>query len=102
MSAADEDAAIFNTVAEQVVEMGNRAAEDHEDADLWDIASGILAGAVQFWLYARQPCGDSSCESCSEVSTAEQRMRKLRDELHEFAESSEYYHTPNDANVGTA
>jgi hypothetical protein len=102
MAHLQEDSNVFETAAEQVVDLGNRLAEQNRDADMWDVASGILAGAVQFWLYSRQPCGDAFCESCAEVSTAEQRLRKLIEEATEFAEGSDYYHSPHDTNVGKA
>lgn len=102
MSLSEQEMSVFDEVAQEVVELGNRIAEQNPESDLWDIASGLLAGAVQYWLYSRQPCGDPFCDSCAEVSTAEQRMRQLIDEAKQFAEESDYYHSPNDANVGTA
>ncbi len=102
MSIEEEEPGIFDGAAQQTVELGNQLADADPDADLWDVASGVLAGAVQYWLYTRQPCGDALCEDCEDVSTAEQRMRLLLAEVREFAEESDYYHTPNDANVGTA
>ena len=102
MTSPEQEQSVFDEAAERAVELGNRLLDDNEDADTWDIASGLLAGAVQFWLYSRQPCGDPFCESCSEVSTAEQRLRKLVEEIRELAETSDYYHSPRDTNVGTA
>ena len=102
MTSPEQEQSVFDEAAERAVELGNRLLDDNEDADTWDIASGLLAGAVQFWLYSRQPCGDPFCESCSEVSTAEQRLRKLIEEIRELAETSDYYHSPRDTNVGTA
>lgn len=102
MTSSEPEQSVFDEAAERAVELGNRLLEDNQDADTWDIASGLLAGAVQFWLYSRQPCGDPFCESCSEVSTAEQRLRKLVEEIRELAETSDYYHSPRDSNVGTA
>lgn len=87
---------------EQAVQLGNRLADDHPQADLWDIADGLLAGAVQYWLYSRQPCGDPRCEDCAPVSTAEGRYAELQRLIRQFAEDSEYYHSPRDANVGRA
>lgn len=98
----DDSNEAFDLAAQKAVELGNRLAEQDKDADLWDIASGLLAGAVQFWLYSRQPCGDPGCESCEEVSTAALRLAELLRETKESAEESEYYHSPNDANVGRA
>ena len=102
MAISDQELSDFDQAAEQAVALGNRLLEQNEDADQWEVASGLLAGAVQFWLYTRQPCGDPLCESCSDVDSAEKRMRKLLEELTSSAEESEYYHSPNDANVGRA
>ncbi len=98
----EEDLSEFDDAAEKVIELGNRLLEEDEEADEWEVASGLLAGAVQFWLFTRQPCNDYFCEQCSEISTAEQRLRKLVEETKELAEDSDYYHSPRDVNVGTA
>ena len=102
MSSNDQIKSTFDEAAEQAVALGNRLAEQNPDADAWDIASGLLAGVVHYWLYAHQPCGDPYCESCAEVATAEQRLRRLLDETRQSAEESDYYHTPHDSNVWTA
>ena len=93
---------ILDQAGGEVIELGNRLADRDPEADLWDIASGMLAGAVQFWLYSRQPCEDPNCESCVEVNTAARRLAALKQEIEELAKESEYYHSPNDADVGTA
>ncbi len=54
----EEDLAHFDAAAEHLIELGNRLLEQDSDADSWEVASGLLAGAVHFWLYAHQPCGD--------------------------------------------
>ncbi len=92
----------LNRALQEVVELGNRLLEEDPEADSWDVASGLLAGAVHFWLYSRQPCGDPLCESCTDIDTAEKRLRMLMDETRQSAEESEYFHTPSDANVGRA
>lgn len=92
----------LNRALQEVVELGNRLLEEDPAADSWDVASGLLAGAVHFWLYSRQPCGDPLCESCTDIDTAEKRLRMLLDETRQSAEESEYFHTPSDANVGRA
>ena len=102
MELEDQDSNDFNSAIQEVVDLGNRLMEANPDADEWDVASGLLAGAVHFWLYTRQPCGDPQCESCGDVDTAEKRMRQLLDETRQSAEESEYYHSPNDTNVGRA
>ena len=48
----------FDEAFSKAVDLGNQIADDDDKADLWDIADGLLAGAVQYWLYSRQPCGD--------------------------------------------
>jgi hypothetical protein len=85
-----------------VVELGNRLADEDREADMWDIADGMLAGAIHFWLYTRQPCSDPMCEECAPIGTAEMRMAELMKLLQEFAGESDYFHSPNDSNVGRA
>lgn len=93
---------VFDAAFDRVVQMGNEIAEEEDEADVWDVADGILAGAIQYWLYSRQPCGDPKCEDCAPVSTADGRMRELTRLIGELAQQSEYYHSPSDANVGRA
>ncbi len=93
---------IFNEVFGKTVELANRIADDDQKADPWDIADGLLAGAIQYWLYSRQPCGDVTCEECTSIATADARMSELKELIRQFAEESEYYHTPKDRNVGRA
>jgi hypothetical protein len=92
----------FSEAFGKAVDLGNRIADTDEKADLWDIADGLLAGAVQYWLYARQPCADPACEECLSIGTAEARLEELRKLVQQFAQESEYYHSPNDRNVGRA
>lgn len=92
----------YDRAAESVIELGNRLMDQDSTADVWEVASGILAGAVQFWLFSRQPCDDPFCESCADVSTAERRVRKMIDEARQLAEDSDYYASPHDVNVGSA
>ena len=92
----------FESAFSKAVDLGNRLADKDKDADLWDIADGLLAGAVQYWLYSRQPCGDPRCEECLPISTAEARTAELKRLIEQFSEESQYFHTPTDANVGRA
>jgi hypothetical protein len=93
---------VFSEVFDSAIRLGNQIAEQETDADVWDVADGMLAGAIQYWLYSRQPCGDSACDDCAAVSTAEARMKELKRLIDELAQQSEYYHSPSDANVGRA
>lgn len=93
---------VTNDAFDKTVALGNRLADEDKEADGWDIADGLLAGAIQYWLYSRQPCGDPRCEDCLPVSTADGRMAELVRLVRQFAEESEYYHSPSDANVGRA
>ncbi|GAB4359085.1 MAG: hypothetical protein Kow006_28000 [Gammaproteobacteria bacterium] len=92
----------YETAAREAIDLGNRLANADEDADLWDIADGLLAGAIQYWLYSRQPCGDPTCEDCAPISSASQRLAELQALTKQLAEESEYFHTPNDSDVGRA
>lgn len=93
---------IYDEAARKVVEIANGLTEEDPDADPWDVADGILAGAVHWWLYANAPCGDRSCEDCTSVQTAELRMQELKRLMRELAEASEYFHSPNDTDVAHA
>ncbi len=87
------------TVSDEVVALANRLAEDNPDADPWEIADGLLSGAVHWWLYANTPCDDPSCEDCAAIRNAELRMKTLHELVTELATTSEYYHSPNDDDV---
>ena len=90
----------YDLAAQQSVELANQLADADQEADIWDIADGLLAGAIHYWLYSRQPCEDPKCNEC--LHTAEERMGDLMQMAEEMAENSTYYHTPNDRNVGRA
>jgi len=92
----------FDKAASDTIDLGNRLLDDHPDADNFEVASGLLAGAVQFWLFSRQPCKDPYCTSCADILTPEQRLKLLTEEIRQFAEESDYYHTPNDLIAGHA
>jgi hypothetical protein len=98
----DEAADTFDSAFSKAVDLGNRLAGKDKEADLWDIADGLLAGAIQYWLYTRQPCGDPRCEDCVPISTAEARMAELKRLMDQLASESEYFHAPTDANAGRA
>ena len=97
-----EIADTFDSAFTKAVDLGNRIADKDKDADLWDIADGLLAGALQYWLYSRQPCGDPRCQDCMPISTAQGRMAELKRLIEQLASESEYFHTPTDANAGRA
>ncbi|MCS6947277.1 MAG: hypothetical protein NZM12_06650 [Steroidobacteraceae bacterium] len=92
----------FDAAFSKAVDLGNALADKDKDADLWDIADGLLAGAIQYWLYSRQPCGDPRCADCMPISTAAGRMAELKQLIEKLASESEYFHTPTDANAGRA
>ncbi len=102
MTTTDPANTPFDQAAERVIELGNRMLEQDGGADAWEVASGLLAGAVQFWLFSRQPCDDPFCESCAMVSTAERRVRTLIEEARQLAEDSDYYASPHDLTAGSA
>lgn len=102
MPAMDEATESFDAAFTKAVDLGNKLAGKDKEADLWDIADGLLAGAVQYWLYSRQPCGDARCEDCASISTAEARLEELKRLIVQLAAESEYYHAPTDANAGRA
>ena len=92
----------YEQVAESIIEFGNRMLETDESAEVLEVASGMLAGAVQFWLYSRQPCEDPFCQACVDISNAERRLQVLLKETHNVAEESDYYASVKDVIAGTA
>jgi len=75
----------FDAAFSKTVDLANKMADKDKDADLWDIADGMLAGAIQYWLYSRQPCGDTRCQDCMPISTAEGRMSELKRLIEQLA-----------------
>jgi hypothetical protein len=92
----------YDQVAETIIELGNRMLETDESADMMEVASGIMAGAVQFWLYSRQPCKDPLCGACAEISSVDRRLNALLKETRALAEESDYYSSVNDVTTGSA
>ncbi len=92
----------YDQAARQAVDMANRLADGEVDADVRDIADGLLAGAIHYWLYAHQPCDDPRCADCASLRTAEWRLRELLGMVEEMARGSEYYHSPDDMTAGSA
>ena len=92
----------YDQVAETVIELGNRMLAEDESADMLEVASGIMAGAVQFWLHSRHPCNDPLCQACLDISTAERRLAVLLREVRSLGEESDYYCSANDVTTGTA
>ena len=52
MAELEQHKLIYDQVAESIVEMGNRMIDEDESVDMWEVASGMLAGAIQFWLFS--------------------------------------------------
>jgi hypothetical protein len=94
--------ATYEEVAESIVELGNRMLAEDESADIWEVASGIMAGAVQFWLYSRQPCKDPFCQACEDIGSPEHRLAALLKETRNLAQESDCYVSANDVTIGTA
>ncbi len=102
MALTQKDDLTYDQVAETIVEVANRMLDADESADIWEVASGIMAGAVQFWLYSRQPCKDPFCQACADISTPDRRLQALLRETRILAEESDYYTSVNDVTTGSA
>lgn len=92
----------FQDAYTRTVDVGNAISSEDTETDVWDIADGMLAGALQFWLYSRQPCGDPLCDDCATIGTSATRMSELRKLVEQFTSESDYFHTPTDQDVGRA
>ncbi len=95
----DDNEALFDHAADAVVDLGNRLAEQHPEADPWALSDGLIAGAVQFWLYAHQPQDEPNPD---DLMTARERLEELVQLVMQSAEESEYLHSPLDTDVGRA
>ena len=93
---------VYDQVAETIVELGDRLLDEDDSADVWEVASGILAGAVQFWLYSRQPCKDPFCRACAEIISPERRLQAMLREIQSLGEESDNYCSSNDGTYGSA
>jgi hypothetical protein len=102
MAAKISDLTPFDDAARRVVEIANRIADENPELDVWEIADGVLAGAVHYWLYSRQPCEDPMCEDCAPVSTSDLRKSELMKAVQLSAEESDYFHSPTDSNAAWA
>lgn len=102
MALTQKDDLTYDQVAETIVEVANRMLDADESADIWEVASGVMAGAVQFWLYSRQPCKDPFCQACADISTPERRLKALLRETQILAEESDYYTSIHDVTSGSA
>jgi len=102
MSQLPDKSLTYEQVAETIIELGNRMLDEDESAEVMEVASGMLAGAVQFWLYSRQPCDDPFCQACADISNAELRLQTLLRETHNLAEESDYFVSAQDVMTGTA
>jgi hypothetical protein len=101
-ASAHEPGAVFEEVASAAIDLANDVSEREADADPWEVAAGLLTGAVQFWLFSHQPCDDPDCEDCAAISTSRLRLEMLLREVRELAEESDYFHSPHDSDIGRA
>lgn len=92
----------YNDAAQRLIDLANTLSSQGHSPDVTDIADGLLAGAIHFWLYSRQPCGDAFCESCSAFSDPESRLLMLHEMVEELGRDSEYFEAPTDITVGHA
>jgi len=96
------DISVDELAAQQVVELGNRLAEDYPDEDMGRIADGLLSGIVHYWLYTRQPCEDPRCPDCAALRTPEWRLAELQRLVEDMARTSDYFESPEDMQSGSA
>ncbi len=92
----------YEEASRRLVELGNTLVDEDTDVDLQEVADGLLAGAIHFWLYAHQPCDDPRCADCASLRTAEWRLKELLNRGEGMARESDYFHSPDDMTAGRA
>jgi hypothetical protein len=92
----------YNNAAQKLIDLANTLSSDGHSPDVHEVADGLLAGAIHFWLYSRQPCGDVFCESCAPFSDPESRLAVLHELIDELGRDSEYFHSATDTPAGHA
>ena len=92
----------YNNAAQKLIDLANNLSADSHTQDVTEIADGLLAGAIHFWLYSRQPCDDAFCESCAPFSSPEGRLSILLELVEEMGQDSEYFHAATDFPAGHA
>jgi hypothetical protein len=92
----------YNNAAQKLIDLANTLSSDGHSPDVHEVADGLLAGAIHFWLYSRQPCGDVFCESCAPFSDPESRLAVLHELVDELGRDSEYFHAATDTPAGHA
>ena len=92
----------YNNAAQKLIDLANTLSSDGHSPDVHEVADGLLAGAIHFWLYSRQPCGDAFCESCAPFSDPESRLAVLHELVDELGRDSEYFHAATDTPAGHA
>lgn len=97
-----DEQSLYEQAAGEVIERGNDLCEENPELDAWSVADGLLAGAIHFWLYSRQPCDNSDCEDCAPIGTALGRYSELKKLVEALATESEYYQVSTDRDVGHA
>ncbi len=93
---------IVDEAAQSTVDLGNRLADEEPNADVRDVADGLLSGAIHYWLYTRAPCDDPRCPECAPLRTPEWRLQALQELVDELARHSEYFESPGDMTPGNA
>jgi hypothetical protein len=100
MSDVSEEA--YNNAAQQLVDLANRLSNEGGSSEVFEVADGLLAGAIHFWLYSRQPCSDPFCESCAPFANAESRLAVLLEMVEDLGRDSDYFHAAFDMVAGHA
>lgn len=92
----------YNNAAQKLIDLANNLSGDGHSTDVSEVADGLLAGVIHFWLYTRQPCGDAFCESCAPFADPDSRLAVLCELVDELGRDSEYFHAATDTLAGHA
>jgi hypothetical protein len=89
--------ALGTGACDAVVVLGQQQASDVTTGEeRAEIAAGMVAGAIHFWLGAHHPCDRDYCDVCVESNTPQKRLAQLLEMVTCLARASPNYRAEND------
>jgi len=92
----------FEEAMEAAITTGRRLMRGaRHSEDTCDTSHGLLAGAIEHWLAAHQPCGHADCGACKRYDTPEKRLAELIKLVDRFGRASQDLHAERDVKAAS-